>query len=255
VPQQEGRVGRLEGKVALVTGGGSGIGAATARRLVEEGARVVITDRDEVSAQRVADALGPAALALQHDVVDEARWAEVIAEATARFGPLSVLVNNAGVFRVGPVTEIDPAECDWLLAVNVKGVALGVKHGARAMAPQRAGSIVNLSSVAGQVGAPRHALYGASKGAVRALTKSAAVELGSLGIRVNSVHPAIIETPMAEYGMAQLGRTREQLVRGYPLGRLGQPVEVANAVLFLASDEASFVTGAELTVDGGLTAQ
>jgi NAD(P)-dependent dehydrogenase (short-subunit alcohol dehydrogenase family) len=248
-------VGRLDGKVALVTGGGSGIGAATARRLAEEGARVVVTDRDEASAHATAAALGPQALALQHDVVDEARWAEVIAETAARFGPLSVLVNNAGVFRLAPVTELDPAECDWLLAVNVKGVALGLKHAARAMAPQRAGSIVNLSSVAGQVGAPRHALYGASKGAVRAMTKSAAVELGPLGIRVNSVHPAIIETPMAEYGMAQLGRTREQLVRGYPLGRLGQPVEVANAVLFLASDESSFVTGAELTVDGGLTAQ
>ena len=122
------------------------------------------------------------------------------------------------------------------------------------MSKARSGSIINLSSVAGIVGSPLHTAYGATKGAVRAMSKSAAVELGPLGIRVNSVHPGIIETPMADYGLSQLGRSREQLARGYPLGRLGQPVEVANAILFLASEESSFVTGSEIVVDGGLTA-
>lgn len=247
-------MGRVDGKVAIVTGGGGGIGAATARRLAEEGAAVVVTDVDEAAAQATADSLEAPSLALAHDVVSEADWERVIAETTTRFGVPSILVNNAGVYRVGPVVALEVAEIDWLLAINVKGVALGLKHAARVMAPVRSGSIVNLSSVAGIVGAVHHALYGASKGAVRSLTKSAAVELGPLGVRVNSVHPAIIETPMADYGIAHLGRTREQLSRGYPLGRFGRPVEVANAVLFLASDEASFVTGSELVVDGGLTA-
>lgn len=244
---------RLEGKVAIVTGGAGGIGSATARRLSEEGAAVVVTDRDEAGAAATVASLAGQGLALVHDVVSEADWESVFAATTARFGAPSILVNNAGVYRIGPVEALDPAEIDWLLGINVKGVALGLKHAARAMAPARAGSIVNLSSVAGIVGSPRHVLYGASKGAVRALTKSAAAELGPAGIRVNSVHPAIIDTPMAEYGLAALGRTREQIARAYPLGRIGRPEEVANAVLFLASDEASFVTGAELVVDGGLT--
>ena len=163
-------------------------------------------------------------------------------------------MNNAGVYRIGPIVDLDADELDWLMAVNVRGVALGLKHAARAMVPAGRGSIVNLSSVAGIVGSPQHAAYGATKGAVRALTKSAAVDLGRSGIRVNSVHPAIIDTPMAAYGLQQLGRPRERLERAYPLGRFGRPEEVAQAILFLASDEASFVTGAELVVDGGLTA-
>lgn len=240
-------MGRMSGDVVIVTGAAGGIGAATVRRLLAEDARVVATDRDEAGLA----ALGPDVLALGHDVVDDGAWAAVIRATLDRFGKLSGLVNNAGVFRVAPVGELDPEQIDWLLAVNVKGVALGLKHAVGAMG--QGSAVVNVSSVAGIIGAPRHALYGATKGAVRAMTKSAAAELGPRGIRVNSVHPGIVETAMAEYGMAALGRTREQLARGYPLGRLGRAEEVANAILFLASAEASWITGAELVVDGGLT--
>lgn len=251
-------VGRVEGKVAIVTGGGRGIGAAAARRLAEEGASVVVTDLDEASAVATAESLqaaGGRAVGLAHDVAREADWASVLAATAARFGAPGVLVNNAGVYRVGPIGELAVEEWDWLMAVNVRGVALGLKHVAGPMAAAGGGSIVNVSSVLGLVGSARHALYGASKGAVRSLTKSAAVELGPSQVRVNSVHPAVIETPMGDEGLRHAGRTKEQLGRAHPIGRIGQPVEVANAVLFLASDEASFITGAELAVDGGLTAQ
>lgn len=249
---------RVEGKVAIVTGGGSGIGAATAQRLAQEGARVVVTDIDEASAARTADAIatsGAEALALGHDVALEADWIRVVAATVARFGAPTILINNAGVYRVGRLSELAVDQWDWLMAINVRGVALGIKHVARPMAEAGGGAVVNLSSVAGIIGASQHALYSASKGAVRALTKSAAIELGPTKVRVNSVHPAIIETPMADYGARELGLTKEKLTRGYPLGRLGTALEVANAILFLASDEASFITGAELLVDGGVTAQ
>lgn len=245
-------MGRVSGRVAIVTGAGSGIGAAAARRLSEEGAVVVVTDIDEERAKSTAADL-PSAVAVRHDVASESDWQRAF-EVASSAGVPSILVNNAGVFRIGPVAALDAAELDWLLAVNVKGVALGLKFAAASMSKARSGSIINLSSVAGIVGSPLHTAYGATKGAVRAMSKSAAVELGPLGIRVNSVHPGIIETPMADYGLSQLGRSREQLARGYPLGRLGQPVEVANAILFLASEESSFVTGSEIVVDGGLTA-
>ncbi|HEU4539068.1 MAG TPA: SDR family oxidoreductase [Polyangiaceae bacterium] len=249
---------RLEGKVAIVTGAGRGIGAAVARRFAEEGASVVATDLDEASALETARAIGERggrALGLGHDVALEADWFRVVETALGHFGSPKVLVNNAGVYRVAPIADLTTEDWDWLMGINVRGVALGIKHSAGAMATSGGGSIINLSSVSGLVGSPRHALYGASKGAVRALTKNAAVELGPVQVRVNSVLPAVIDTAMAEYGLRQAGRTKEQFARAYPLGRIGTPLEVANAVLFLASDESSFVTGAELVVDGGLTAQ
>lgn len=246
-------MGRLLDRVAVVTGAGSGIGAATAARFAAEGARVVVADIDGSAAERVASQLD-GAVPFEHDVRDEAAWTALLDEAAA-LGPLDVLVNNAGVYALAPVTELDMAELDRLLSVNVTGVALGMKLAAQRMVPQGRGSIVNLSSVAGIVGSPLHTAYGATKGAVRAMTRSAAVELGRAGVRVNAVHPAITETPMAEAGLAALGRAAERMVKAYPLGRFGRPEEVAAAILFLASDDASWITGIELVVDGGLTAQ
>ncbi|MEZ4319942.1 MAG: SDR family oxidoreductase [Myxococcota bacterium] len=246
-------MGRLEGQVVIVTGGGSGIGRATALRCAQEGARVAVTDVDATSADSVRAELSGTHLALAHDVANEADWERVIARTTAELGVPTGLVNNAGIFVLGPVAGIEVSSLERVLAVNVTGVALGLKHAARAMSG--GGSIVSLSSVAGLVGSPMHTVYGASKGAVRAMTKSAAAELARAGIRVNSVHPAIIETPMAEAGLTAMGWEPERLKKAYPMRRFGQPVEVANAILFLLSAEASYITGAELVVDGGLTAQ
>ena len=248
---------RLGGKVALVTGAASGIGAATARRFAAEGASVALTDvRAEVGAAlaETLSADGHRACFVPLDVTCESQWEAAVARVTDRFGAPTVLVNNAGIYARRLIEDTSPAELDRMMEVNVKGVLLGIKAVLPAMRAASGGSIVNLSSVAGIIGSAISSDYNASKGAVRILTKCAALQYAKDGIRCNSVHPAPIDTDMGWQAMPA-GEIRERRLQEIPLGRMGTADEVANAILFLASDEASFVTGSELVVDGGLTAQ
>lgn len=253
-------MGRLDGKVALVTGAASGLGAETARRLAAEGAAVLLTDR-EIAGEDVAAAIvgtgGRAAFRL-HDVTSHPDWAAAVHEAVDRFGSLDVLVNNAGVSG-GRHELLDHSYDAWrdILAINLDGVFLGLRHAGPIMAAQGRGSVINLSSILGKVGLPNAAAYCASKGGVLMLTKAAALEWAPLGIRVNSVHPGFIDTPMvanAIHDAPDSNEMRVALIAAHPLGRFGVPREIADAVVFLASDESSFMTGAELVVDGGYTA-
>jgi NAD(P)-dependent dehydrogenase (short-subunit alcohol dehydrogenase family) len=244
----------MQGRVVLVTGAGSGIGAATAHRLARAGATVVATDRTEATVAATVEALeGTGHRALVLDVCTETDWQRVFQTSAEAGLAIDGLVNNAGIFALHLIADLEVESLRRMLEVNVVGLALGQKYAARSM--QKGGSIVNVSSVAGLVGSALYSSYGATKGAVRAITKSAASELGPQGIRVNSVHPGVVETPMAAAGLDQLGVSPDRLKKAYPLRRFGQPSEVANAIVFLLSDDASFITGAELTVDGGLTAQ
>jgi 3(or 17)beta-hydroxysteroid dehydrogenase len=250
---------RLEGKVALVTGGGSGLGAATARRLHAEGAFVWITDRVVEAGQALAKELGERATFRQLDVTQEAAWIEVIDAIDAAHGKLDILVNNAGVGVVADIETTTLEQWRFVHSVNVEGTFLGCKHGIRLM-KHSGGSIINLSSIAGIVGDPKLAAYCSSKGAVRTLTKSVAVHCArkQYRIRVNSLHPAFIDTPMVA-GIVSSAKdpekAREGLARAIPLGHIGEPNDVAAAVAYLASDDAKFVTGTELVLDGGLLAQ
>jgi NAD(P)-dependent dehydrogenase (short-subunit alcohol dehydrogenase family) len=253
--------GRVEGKVALVTGGASGLGAESARRLAREGAKVVLTDLAADAGQAVADeieAAGGTALFLTQDVTDEARWAEVVKTAHDRFGRLDVLVNSAGVAAgLEPILEATYEGWRRIIDINLDGTFLGVRAVAPAMAAAGRGSIINISSILGKVGQPGAAAYCASKGGVLMLTKAVALELAPLGVRVNSVHPGYIETPMVANAFRQSeneNELRDLIVSRHALGRLGVPREIADAIVFLASDEASFMTGAEMVVDGGYTA-
>ncbi len=256
------RAGRVAGKVALVTGAASGLGAASARRLAAEGASVMLTDvsadAGRAVADQIADAGGAAAFEL-HDVTSQGEWERVVAATTQRFGRLDILVNNAGVS--GGPQELMTLELDaWrrVLAVNLDGVFLGMRMAGPAIAASGGGSVVNISSILGKVGLAGAAAYCASKGGVALLTKAAALEWAPLGIRVNSVHPGFIDTPMVSGAIQQAengNEMRDMIISRHALARLGVPREIADAVLFLASDEFSFMTGAELVVDGGYTAQ
>jgi 3alpha(or 20beta)-hydroxysteroid dehydrogenase len=233
---------RLRGKRALVTGAAAGIGAATVRRFVEEGAEVILADIAEADGRALAADLDAHFELL--DVRDEAAWSAVM----KRTAGLDVLVNNAGVVELGGVTEMDEASFRRVLDVNTVGVYLGMRTVVPSMRSRGGGSIVNISSVAGMVGNPYSIGYAASKWAVRGMTKSAAVDLAQYKIRVNSVHPGVIRTPMsASVDPAKTSGSS-------PLERLGEPVEVANLIVYLASDESSFTTGAEHVIDGGTTA-
>ncbi len=252
--------GRVEGKVALVTGGGSGIGRASALTLAREGAALVVTDLNGATAEATAAtirAAGGQARAMAQDTTDETRWREVMASIRETEHRLDILLNNAGVSNNGRLLK-DTTLADWRFvnAANVEGVYLGVKYGIELMeAAGNGGSIVNISSIYGKVGAVGSVAYNASKGAVCVFSKGAALECGKAGngVRVNTIHPGFIETGMTRERL-QKDAARKWSLDRTPIGRLGQPQDIANGVLYLASDESSFVTGTELVIDGGFTA-
>lgn len=248
---------RLAGKVAIVSGAASGMGAATARRFGKEGAKVVVADMLEEDGRKVAadiNAAGGAAEFMKLDVTDEANWQSVVQATVAKWGRLDVMVNNAGISGSAVADLLDSDAWHRLMLVNSTGVFLGTKHAVRQMQKNGGGSIVNLSSISGVTGqSMTHPGYNASKGAVRTLTKSTAVQYGKDKIRANSVHPGLMP-PMRTSGATADPAVRAKMLKGVPLGRSGEVDEVANAILFLASDEASYITGAELYVDGGYLA-
>jgi 3alpha(or 20beta)-hydroxysteroid dehydrogenase len=246
---------RLEGKVALITGAAGGIGAAAARRMAQEGAVLLLTDADEQGVRRVAEELGgERADALGHDVTSEERWHEVVAHALSTYGRIDVLLNNAGVFLAAPLTETSVEDFRRVIDINVTGVFLGMRTVTPAMIEQSAGSVINLSSVAGLMGSPFLMAYAASKWAVRGMSKVAAKELAQFGVRVNSLHPGQIDTDMNTRQRERTPELIDKLIRGIPLRRVGTPEEVADAIVYLAGDESVYVTGSELVIDGGVTA-
>jgi NAD(P)-dependent dehydrogenase (short-subunit alcohol dehydrogenase family) len=242
---------RLQGKVALITGAASGMGKSEAEIFAKEGAKVVVADVLDAEGKAVADGIGANARYVHLDVTSEPAWEQVIATTVAQFGTLDVLVNNAGISGTFDHDLMSTAVWDKLMDVNAKGVFLGMKHALPVMVKAGSGSIVNISSVSGfvaQLGL--HMAYNASKGAVRLMTKSAAVQYARKGIRVNSVHPGVLPAMRTSKAAADPGY-RDRMLAAVPMGRVGRVEEVAYAVLFVASDEASYITGTELVVDGG----
>ncbi len=242
---------RLDGKVALITGAARGMGAATARLFVEHGARVIIADVLETDGARLAGELGERARFVHHDVTDEASWEQLIAHTAQAFGPIDVLVNNAGVLLFRTIAETQKAEFERVLNVNLVGCFLGTRLVGAQMLARGRGSIINISSADGMKAANGLGAYCASKWAVRGFTKVAAMEYGHRGVRVNSVHPGGIDTAMGN----PYAEPRAELNKRYamvPMQRAGTPEEVAATNLFLASDESSYLCGAEIAVDGGM---
>ncbi|HWU32274.1 MAG TPA: glucose 1-dehydrogenase [Marmoricola sp.] len=245
-------MGRLAGKVAIVTGGAQGQGAEIVRQFVAEGAKVVIADVADDHGQALAAELGDAAAFMHLNVADQNEWAQVVEATNEKFGPVSVLANNAGILRFGDVEKMPSEEFDLLFNINAKGCFLGMQAVSRTMRKNGGGSIINASSIEGLAGMPSCTAYAGTKFAIRGMTKAAALELGPKGIRVNSVHPGMIDTPMTrahgddsimEYGGSKVA-----------LRRVGYPTDVAPLYVFLASDESAYITGAEIAVDGGATA-
>ena len=242
---------RVQDKVAFVTGGASGIGRAAALALAGEGARLVVTDLNEQDGAAVAseiEAAGGEALFLRHDATSESDWAAAVESALGRFGQIDVMVNNAGLGFVRPIVEMTMEEWRRVMAVNLDGVFLGTKAAITTMAPRGGGSIINVSSILGIVGTAGASAYSASKGGVRMLTKSAAVECAQAGlnIRVNSVHPGYIDTPMVQGALGQQpdpAASRALIESRHPVNHLGEPADIAQAIVYLASDDAKFVTG------------
>lgn len=243
---------RLTGKVAIVTGAASGIGLETTKKFLDEGARVVFTDVNEAAGQKLANELGDHALFLEQDVSSEDDWQHVVATTIKQFGNLTILVNNAGVPpTVKPIDQIDVAQFKRVIDVNLVGTFLGTKYAMSYMKDHDGGSIVNISSMGGIVGIATAADYNASKGGVRLMTKGAALDAayGKYNVRVNSVHPGYIQTGMLPDDALKM------MEKTTPVGRIGQPSDIADACVYLGSDESGFITGTELIVDGGFTAQ
>ncbi|AZC24123.1 MULTISPECIES: SDR family oxidoreductase [Pseudomonas] len=246
---------RLEGKVAVISGACSGLGRATALRFAQEGAKLVLGDINEQAASALIDeivAAGSEAMFVRLDVRNESNWVELFEQSQARFGQVDVVMNSAGIAVPGNVEDMSFEDWKRELDVNLNGTFFGTKHGMKAL-KTRGGSIINLSSIEGIVGIDTYAAYSAGKAGVRNLTKSAALHAGRKGykVRVNSIHPGYIKTPMVGDDPAELAR----LARLHPIGHLGEPMDIANMALFLASDESKFATGAEFVIDGGFLAQ
>jgi len=247
--EHSGSYGRLAGRVALVTGAASGIGESTARTFAREGATVIVADINAEAGEALARDLGPPAWFLALDVADPAAWDEAMAQVMQRHGGLDVLVNNAGIGRTSHLTDETPEQHRRMLDINLTGVWAGIRAAVPAMQARGGGSVVNISSIDGLVGVAQNASYVASKFAVTGLTRSLALELGEHAIRVNSVHPGITRTPIMPAG--PLHPRLQNAIDRQPLKRIGQPQDIANAVLFFASDESAYCTGAGLVVDGG----
>lgn len=248
-------MGRVNGKVALVTGGASGLGKADCQRLAEEGAKVAIADIDIAGAAALAAEIGEAAIAVQLDVSSEAAWIGALERVEQHFGGLHILVNNAGIVVVADPEETTLEQFRKVQSVMSEGVFLGCKYAIPLIARSGGGSIINMSSTASHLGYPPFFAYSAAKGAVRSLTKSVAMhcQQKGYGIRCNSVHPGSIETPMIQGAMGRPGEEHAVPEGVLPAGSIGAPRDVANLVLYLASDESRFVNGAEILIDNGLT--
>ncbi len=253
--------GRLEGKIALVTGGASGLGACSARLMAQEGAKVVITDIAEEPAQQLVAEIGDAAHFVPLDVTSEQQWIDAIAAATGHFGALHVMVNSAGIGLSKTVEDIELEEWRKVHAIDLEGVFLGCKHGVAEIKKHTGnigGSIINISSVSGIIAGANMAAYNSAKGGVRLLSKSVALHCAKSGynIRCNSVHPTFINTPILDKYRDRFGDEvmHQKLGRQVPLGRLGAPEEVGWPIVFLASDESSYMTGSEVVIDGGISA-
>ena len=254
-------MGRVAGKVALVTGAALGIGKASALMLAREGAKMVVSDLKQAEGEAVAQAIrdaGGEAIFVQHDASKEPDWERAIAATFDAFGKLNIVVNNAGIALSKNVEETTLAEWRRVQDINLDGVFLGTRFGIEALKKSGGGSIINLSSIEGLIGDPNLAAYNASKGGVRIFTKSAALHCAQAGygIRINSVHPAYIWTPLVqELAQHEESDAYKRLVSLHPIGHLGEPDDIAYGILYLASDESKFVTGSELVIDGGYTAQ
>ena len=254
---------RLQDKVAIVTGGSLGLGKAQALLMASEGANIVVTDVKETDGREVVDEIkskNGKAIFIKHDVAEEKDWKTVMEHAVEKFGKVDIVVNNAGVALAKNVEDTTLEEWRWLMSINLDGVYLGTKYGILSMKKSGGGSIINLSSIEGLIGDPNLAAYNASKGGVRIFTKSAALYCAQkrYNIRINSVHPGYIWTPMVENFLKSQGdveKGRKALDQLHPIGHVGEPYDIAYGVLYLASDESKFVTGTELVIDGGYTAQ
>ena len=243
--------GRLEGKVALISGSARGQGESEARRFVAEGAKVAITDLRDVLGEQLAAELGPDTFYQQLDVTREDDWDAAVAATVERFGKLDILVNNAGIGAFGTLEGLDLKTHHEMTDINLHGVYLGMRAAKAALVATGNGAIVNISSIDGIVGVLGMTSYSGTKFAVTGMTRSAAIELGPLGVRVNSIHPGVINSPMVQEAPPETRARLDRLMDMQPIKRMGEPDEIASLALFLASDEASYITGAQFVIDGG----